>query len=335
VIEINAGLIGYGKAGSVFHAPLIEAVDGLNLRVIVQRHGDEAARQHPAAIVIRHHAEVLGDDAIQLVVIATPNELHFELARQALLAGKHVVVDKPFTVTSSQAAELIALAGRVDRRLTVFHNRRWDGDFLTVKQLLAQRTLGIIASFESRFDRYRNEPRPGSWREAAVPGSGLLYDLGPHLIDQALQLFGEPQSLDADVRRERSFGAADDAFEIQMKYPDFEVTLGAGMLVSAPTPRFTLRGSEGTWIKYGLDPQEANLQAGRSPREQSLGVEPSSQWGTLTTHDGERKIATVPGSYLTFYENVRDAIGGRAPLTVPADEARATIAIIERALSIR
>jgi scyllo-inositol 2-dehydrogenase (NADP+) len=315
---IEVGLIGYGKAGRVFHEPLIQSVAGLDLRRIVKSRSED-----PEAM--------FGDTQIDLVVVATPNSSHFDLASRALHAGKHVVVDKPFTVTSDQARRLIDLARERKRLLTVFQNRRWEGDFLTIRKLLERNALGRLVSYEARFDRLRTEPRPEAWRESDAPGSGILYDLGSHLIDQALLLFGRPQRVTADVRNERGFGPADDAFDIWMHYRSLKVTLLAGMLVRERTPRYTLRGTEATFVKYGLDPQEADLAAGRSPRDPDWGREPRENWGTLITDRGEERIETLPGNYAAFYENVRDAITRGAPLAVDPETARTTTEIIEGA----
>ena len=314
---VRVGIVGFGKAGRGFHAPLIESVDGLDLR--------RTARRDDAAALIE-------DPALDLVVIATPNASHFDLARRALIAGKHVVVDKPFTVTSDEARRLIETAREQQRVLTVFHNRRWEGDFLTVQKLIQESALGGLVSYEARFDRFRNEPRPGAWRESPQPGSGILYDLGSHLVDQALHLFGAPESVTADVRTEREFASTDDAFEIWMHYGAMKVTLHAGMLVRERTPRYVLRGTSATFVKYGLDPQEADLSAGRSPRDPGWGREPREQWGSLIGDDGESQtVETLPGRYQTFYENVRDAVVSGAPLEVTAEQALKTIEVIETA----
>jgi predicted dehydrogenase len=317
----GVGLIGYGKAGRVFHAPLIRSVDGLELRTIVEHRGDEAVEA------------VLRDPAIDLIVIATPNDSHFDLGRRALLAGKHVVIDKPFTVTSSEGRELIETARRRERLLTVFHNRRWEGDFRTIRRLIEQKIFGRIVYFEATFDRFRNEPKAGAWRESAAAGSGVLYDLGSHLVDQALLLFGPPLEVRADVRRERDFGDSDDAFDVWMTYSAHRVSLRAGMLVRERTPRFTIRGTHATFVKYGLDPQEADLAAGRTPGDPDWGNEPRRQWGTLISDRGEERIETLPGAYQMFYENVRDALAGRAELAVRPEQALAVIEIIERVAS--
>ena len=314
-MAIKVGLLGYGKAGRGFHAPLIQSVDGLELQTIARR---------------EDVSNVIDAADIDLVVVATPNSSHFDLASRALRNGKHVVVDKPFTVTAAEARELIVIAESERRVLSVFHNRRWEGDFLTVQKLIEGEALGRLVSYEARFDRFRNEPRPGAWREAPDPGSGVLYDLGSHLIDQALLLFGEPLRITADVRIEREFARADDAFDIWMHYPRMKVTLTAGMLVREKTPRYVLRGTAATFIKYGLDPQEADLAAGRSPNDPNWGREPQEQWGTLIADDGtELTIETLPGNYAAYYENVRDAVLGLGPLAVTPAQALRVIEIIE------
>ena len=314
-MAIEVGLLGYGKAGKLIHEPLIRSVEGLNLRTVARR--DDVAK-------------VIDDPALQLVVVATPNTSHFDLAQRAMLAGKHVVVDKPFTVTAAEARRLIDISRETKRVLTVFHNRRWEGDFLTIRRLIEQGAMGRLFSYEAHFDRFRNEPRPGAWRESTDPGSGILYDLGSHLIDQALLLFGEPERIVGDVRTERDFARTDDAFDIWMHYPRLKVTLIAGMLVRERTPRYVLRGSTATFVKYGLDPQEADLAAGKSPRDPNWGREPREQWGALISDAGEQVIETLPGNYAAFYENVRDVILGQAELEVRPEDAARTIEIIER-----
>jgi predicted dehydrogenase len=259
------------------------------------------------------------------------------LARQALLADKNVVVDKPFTLTSAQAQELIDLARQQHKVISAFQNRRWDGDFQTVSQLMKQGCLGRLVEYESHFDRFRNYFSPErAWRETAGSGSGVLFDLGPHLIDQAQVLFGLPRMVAADIRSQRRAGTADDHFELILHYDDLKVTLKAGLLVREPGSRFALHGTEGSFVKYGVDPQEEALKRGRSPREPGWGVEPAEQWGTLNTQIGglhfQGKIETVPGCYSAYYENVGRAIRGEAELIVKPEEARNTIRIIELAV---
>ncbi len=216
---IGVGLVGFGFAGSTFHAPVISAVSGLRLVAILQRSSSDASKKYPEAQIVRTMEELLALDCVRLVVIATPNTTHFDLAKRCLLAGRDVVIDKPFTTTYREAAELVDLARSTGRLLSVYQNRRWDGDFLTLQQLLNTGRLGRPVLFESHFDRFRPHLRAHAWREQAGPGSGVLFDLGPHLIDQALQLFGKPEGLIADVRAERDDAVVDDAFDIVLHYP--------------------------------------------------------------------------------------------------------------------
>src|ERR1700744_5411044 len=215
---IRAAVLGYGLAGKVFHCPFISAVPGLELSAIVQRTGDDAAQAYPSARILRSADEALADPNIHLIVVATPSETHFDLAAQALQAGKHVVVDKPITSSSKSARSLVSLAKTHKRILAPFHNRRWDGDFLTLRQLLHENTLGRVVEIVSRFDRYRPLQRPNTWKEIASPATGVLYDLGPHLVDQALALFGPPARITASIRHDRDRTDIDDAFDLVLDY---------------------------------------------------------------------------------------------------------------------
>jgi len=303
---------------------------------VVERSGEESRRRYPHVEVVRDADELLRDERVGLVVVATPNASHFESARRSLLAGKHVVVEKPFTNTSDEAVELIELARRQGRLLTAHHNRRWDGDFLTVREILKAGLLGRLVEYESHYDRFRDQPREGAWREAGGPGSGILYDLGPHLIDQALVLFGQPRAVTADVRRQREFTKADDYFELALEYEALKVTLKAGMLVREPRPRFRLRGTEGSYVKHGMDPQEEALKRGLTPSAPDWGEEPPESWGALDARvEGLRvrgRVETLAGSYQSFYRNVAEAVEGRAELAVKPEEALATVRVIEAAL---
>lgn len=334
--EIRVGLIGYGMAARVFHAPVIQSVPHLRLKKVVARHGDVSLDRYPRVEVVRDAAALLQDEEIDLVAIATPNSSHFDLARQSLLADKHVVVEKPFTTSSAQARQLIELARRQNRLISVHHNRRWDGDFQTVKRLLGGRLLGRLVEYESRYDRFRHYPRPNAWREQEGEGAGILFDLGSHLIDQAQVLFGLPRMVTADLRVQRSFAKAVDNFDLTLHYEELKVVLKAGMLVRERSPRFILHGSEGSFVKYGIDPQEEALKRGLTPAESHWGEEPREQWGTLNTQLGglhvEGRVETIAGCYQAFYQNIVDAIAGRAELEVKPEEARDTIRIIELAL---
>lgn len=333
--EIVVGLIGYGMAARVFHAPVMQSVPQLRLKKVVERHGSDSRQRYPWVEVVRDTDALLQDEEISLVVIATPNTSHFDLAHQSLLAHKHVVVEKPFTTTSAQAQQLIDLARRQNRIISVHQNRRWDGDFLTVQRLLNGHLLGRLVEYESHYDRFRNEARPHAWREAEEPGSGILYDLGSHLIDQAQVLFGLPRLITADIRTQRDFVKADDNFELILHYNEVKVTLKAGMLVREPSPRFILHGTEGSFIKYGLDPQEEALKRGLTPAEPNWGAEPRERWGRLNTQIGglhvEGRVETMAGCYQAFYQNIADVVSGRAELAVKPEEAKKTIRIIELA----
>ncbi len=332
---IRVGLVGYGMAGQVFHAPLITSIPGLRLQTVVERSSERSAERYPWVQIARSLDALLADTEIELVVIATPNSTHFDFARQALQAGKHVVVDKPFTNTSKQAATLIRLAADAGRILSIFQNRRWDGDFLTVRRLLDAGMLGDPVEYEACFDRFRPERRPGAWREQDLPGSGLLYDLGSHLIDQALVLFGLPQRLSAAVQIQREWARVDDAFDVHLDYGGLQVWLRAGMLMRSPRPRFRVQGSTGSYVKSGTDPQEESLKAGLVPDGPHWGQDEAANWGHLQAEihglrlDG--RIETLPGNYPAFYENLVQAIRHGADLAVRPEQALRTIRIIELA----
>ncbi|MEQ1630382.1 MAG: oxidoreductase, partial [Gallionella sp.] len=259
--QLRVALLGYGYAGKTIHAPLIVSTPGLDLVAICSSDAAKVIADLPEVKVCATLQELLRSTEVDVVVIATPNDTHFELARQALLAGKHVVVDKPFTLTATQAYELKALAEHKQRVLSVFHNRRWDADFLTLRAVIASGQLGKLQSLVSRFDRYRPEVR-ARWREQQGAGGGLWYDLGPHLLDQAVQLFGRPIALQAKFEMQREEAQAIDYFQVTLRYQDMQVTLHASMLVKEETPRFVLTGTAGSYTKYGLDTQEESLKRG-------------------------------------------------------------------------
>ena len=309
---LNVGLVGFGFAGKVFHAPVIRAVEGLRLAAIVQRSGGSD---------VLHSVDELLARAIDLVVIATPNTSHYAIAKQCLLAGRHVVIDKPFAPTLREAQDLAELAKQQRRVLSVYHNRRYVGDFVTLQRLVSGGTLGRIVAYESHFDRFRPELKPGAWRERAEPGAGVWFDIGPHLLDQAFVLFGTPHAIAADIRSERDGALVDDAFDVTLHYPTLRAVLRASMLAAAPGPSFAVHGTGGSFIKYGVDAQEAALKAGRTPGEPDWDVDPPALYGMLTTPEGTRAVPTIPSSYAHYYENVRDAILGKAELAVTPQQA--------------
>jgi len=323
-VTIDVGLVGFGFAGRVFHAPIISAVPGLRLRAIVQRSAGDAAVLYPQTTVVQSVEELLAIDEIRLVVIATPNTSHYGLAKQSLLADRDVVVDKPFTTTYQEASELIGMAKQHGRLLTVYQNLRSNGDFRTIRNLVEGQRLGRIALYEAHFDRYRLQTRPGAWREKVEPGSGVFFDLGVHLIDQAMQLFGPPATISADIRIEREAAVVDDAFDVVLHYPRMRALLRASMVAIAPDLRFVIRGEKAAFVKYGIDPQEEALKRGEIPRDDSWGREAREKWGTLyCSQDAAvtaETIETLPGDYRLFYANVRDAILGSASVDVTHEQ---------------
>jgi scyllo-inositol 2-dehydrogenase (NADP+) len=332
---IGVGLVGYGLGGSVFHAPLIQAAPGLRLHAVATSRAGQVERDLPGVRVVATAERLLEDPAVELVVVAAPNAVHHRLAAAALRAGRHVVVDKPFTLSVAEADELIALAEAADRRLSVFHNRRWDGDFLTLRRCLEAGLLGEVSSFVSRYDRYRPVPT-GGWKEEAVPGSGVLWDLGPHLIDQALRLFGTPATVWADVAVQRPGVEAVDYVHLVLGYGRLRVLLHAGMEVREPGPRFEVHGDRGSFVTWGMDTQEAALRAGGRPGDPGWGSEPPDRRGTLTTEvaglELHARVTGVPGDYGAFYAAMAAAVAGDGPVPVAPSEARATVLVIERAL---
>jgi scyllo-inositol 2-dehydrogenase (NADP+) len=333
---IRGAVVGFGLGGRIFHAPFLHAIEGLELAAILQRQGDEASRAYPGVAVVRTMEELLRQPDLSLVVITTPPATHFELARQALLAGKHVVIDKPFTPTSEQARRLVELARERGALLSAYQNRRWDGDFLTLQQLIADGRLGRLVSLESRFERFQPGLRPKPWQEKNQPGNGLVHDLGAHLADQALVLFGTPEAVSAEVRYDRDQTTVNDGFAIHLHYPRLRVSLYASLLACAPGPRFTAHGTAGSWVKFGLDPQEPALKAGQALGGPHWGDEPEAAWGKLTRMENgaatEQAVPTLPGDYRRYYENVRDAIQGKTALAVPGEQGWRVIRLLELAI---
>lgn len=331
--SIGVGLVGFGLSGRVFHAPFVAAHPRLRLHSVVQRTEATAAEQYPGTRVVESLDALLEDDAIELVVITTPNSLHAPMAQQALEAGRHVLLEKPFTVSTAEADALIETANRTGRVLSVFQNRRFDGDFLTLRQLIDTGRLGEVVDYEAHFDRY-SPVRPERWRERDVPGSGILYDLGSHLIDQALVLFGMPRKVRADIRRQRPGSQADDYFAVELDYGRLRARLQASMLDRRPGPRFAVNGTRGSFVKYGTDPQEAALRAGAAPTD-SIGDEPEAQWGELVSDDDDRhaihRIPTASGCYMRFFDELVDAIDGKTSGIAGTRLSRETIRIIELA----
>ena len=336
---IGTGIIGFGLSGRVFHAPFLHTHHGFEIKKVVERNKAESKSIYPYVQVVNDYYELLKDPDIELIVVCTPNTMHFTIVKESLKAGKHVVVEKPFTPTSTEADELIKLAESMNRKIFVYQNRRWDGDFITIGKVLKSGVLGNIEEYEAHFDRNKPEINPLAWRDFPKPGAGILYDLGSHLIDQALCLFGKPTSILADLQSQRKGSEVDDYFRLQLKYETLNVILTSGMLVENPGLRYMLHGELGSYVKFGIDPQEAALQAGQMPEGDDWGEENPENWGMITFdyHDLniDGRIETEPGNYMGFYDNVFDVLRNDADMVVKPGDARSVIRIIELAFESR
>lgn len=333
----KVGLIGFSIGGHVFHAPFIASNPNLELYKVTARKEEQQkmlAERYPETQGVLSAEDIINDPLIDIVVVATSNDVHYSLTKQALEAGKHVIVEKPFTNTSAEADELIALAKRKGLLLSVHHNARFHSDYKTVKRLLAEEKLGRVVSYEARFDRFRNFLRPGAWREENIPGSGIHYDLGAHLIDQALQLFGHPESVFADLRVQRDHAKAIDDFEYILSYPKLKVTLKGQMLAKEATPRFAIYGMNGSFVKKGVDPQENLLREGRRPEQDpNWGVESKDIQGSLSLFiDGKdlhQWVESEIGTGQDFYKNIVATLEGNEELFIKPEQARDVIRILE------
>lgn len=333
---IQTALCSFGMSGWVFHAPFIQHNPGFNLYGVVERTKNLAVEKFPAIKTFRSLEAMLADDQIELVIVNTPNLTHYEFAKMALLAGKHVVVEKPFTPTVEQGEELIAIAKDKNVQLSVYHNRRFDSDFRTVKSIVREGLLGEMIDASIHYDRFVPELSYKVHKETPAKGVGCLYDLGSHLIDQALQLFGMPDAVFADSMINRPGSSVDDYFDIKMFYPTHRVTIKSSYFVREPLPGFVLHGRKGSFLKHRADVQEAALQAGKSVDTENWGIEPDEKQGFLHTEsdDGiiKSSIPTLVGNYGDFYAGIYEAIRNGAPLPVTAEEGLHVIKVIEAAL---
>jgi len=331
--KIDVALSSFGMSGLVFHGPLLSKHPGFKISKILERTREDSAGKFPGAVIVREFKEILEDPRIELIVVNTPDHLHYEMSAQAIEAGKHVVVEKPFTLKSAEADALIQLAKEKGVLLTVFQNRRWDGDYLTVKEIIESEKLGRLVEFESHFDRYRNYIQE-SWKDQSH-GTGTLYNLGSHLVDQALCLFGMPDRLFCDSRMLRDEAKTDDSYDLFLHYEGFKCLLRSSYLVREPGPRFILHGTEGSFLKWGVDPQEEAMKRGLLPGSEGWGEDPESAWGKMNTnYEGKRlegPYPTQPGDYAAFYDNVFNAIQSGSPLEVTPEQARDVVRIIEAA----
>lgn len=333
------GLIGFSIGGQVFHAPFIAGNPTLKLYKVTARKQEQKellAHRYPEAIAVQSADDIINDPEVDIVVVATSNDVHYSLTKQALLANKHVVVEKPFTNTTAEADELIAIAEQRGVLLTVHHNARFHSDYKTVRHVIQTEIINPLVNYEARYDRFRNYLREGAWREQSGPGSGIHYDLGAHLIDQALQLFGAPEWVFADLRKQREGANAIDDFEFILSYPKLKVSLKGQMLAKEATNRYALYGWNGSFVKPGVDPQEEQLRAGVLPHEvPNWGQEDPNNYGRLSVvEDGTDKqslITSLPGSGQDFYKNLSDTLNKTSSLFITAAQARDVIRILEAA----
>lgn len=328
--KVHVGLIGFGLSGRYFQAPYLHSHHGFEIITIQSSRRKEIKELHPTLHVVLNEDEIFKDASIDLVIISTPNHTHYPLAKKALLHNKHVLIEKPFVNTPTEGEELIALAKKQRKILTAFHNRRWDGDFLTIKKIIESGRLGRIVEFESHFDRYRPILNTDNWRTGKAPGNGVFYDLGSHLIDQALALFGKPNSLFADIRIAREVGEVDDTFELILFYEKLRVILKAGILVKELGPRFSIHGTNGSFVKYGLDNQEKALREGLPIDSVDWGLDKEENYGILNTAHRE-KVVTERGNYMALFDNVYKAITQGVPLVIQPEIALENIRLIELA----
>jgi scyllo-inositol 2-dehydrogenase (NADP+) len=334
--SIQTALLSFGMSGQVFHAPFLHLHPGFNFYAVWERTKNIAAEKYPAVKTYRTFEEILSDDEIELLVVNTPNYTHYDYVKRALSAGKHVVVEKPFVATVQEGEELIALSKKQNKVLSVFQNRRWDSDFQTVKKVLENKWLGELVEAEFHFDRYKEELSPKAHKEVPGPGTGSLYDLGSHIIDQALHLFGMPQLVFGDIRIVRPISQVDDYFELLLYYPGLRVRLHSSYLVREPQAGYILNGSKGSFIKSRADVQELQLQSGFFPDQEGYGVEPESESGLIHTEwEGKVKRETLPtenGNYLAYYEGIYQAIRENKQPPVTATDGLNVIRIINAAI---
>jgi len=332
---IRTALCSFGMSGKVFHAPFIHVNPGFELYAVWERSSKNASKKYPHIKSYDTYEEMLADPSIELVIVNTPNSTHFNYAKMALEAGKHVIVEKPFVITSQDGKTLIELAKEKNKKLFVYHNRRWDSDFKTVKNVVDQKLLGDIVEAEIHFDRYKEELSPKAHKEIPGPGTGTLYDLGSHLIDQALQLFGWPRAVFADVDVVRNISKVDDYFELLLFYPEKRVRLKASYVVREALPSFILHGLKGSFIKSRADVQENDLQAEKIPGTDGWGIEPETEKGLLHTEINEAVIredlAAEHGNYMGYFDGIFNAIRNNGAVPVSAEDGLKVIRIIEAA----
>jgi scyllo-inositol 2-dehydrogenase (NADP+) len=328
---LQVGLIGFGLSGRYFHAPFLSVNPRFRLKTVVERSKNEAQQFDTAIANVRSVEELLADDSIDLVFICTPNDTHYTYAKAALESGKHVVIEKPFANTEAEARELTELAAHKGLLATAYQNRRWDSDFLTLKKIIDDGTIGQVVEFESRYDRYRPVPVTNTWKEQQVDGGGNLYNLGPHLVDQALALFGKPEGVSAEIKTLREGSLIDDFFAIRLHYPDKSVLVKSSLMVYDNSLRYTLHGTLGSYVKTGLDVQEETLRQGTLPDTTPWGEEPPERWGQLYSEQQTGTYQSLPGNYMPFYDNLYDVIVHGAVPAVQPEEVLLTTRVLDLA----
>lgn len=329
-MKIKTGVVGYGYSSRVFHLPLIESSEQFEFRAISTSRPEEVKPKYPSVSIYSNVRDLISDSETELVVIAAPNDVHFHLAKLCLENGKHVVLEKPMVTTSPEAERLVALAERQDLVLSVFHNRRWDGDYLTVKRIIEDKSVGDVRYFESRFDRFRPEVRK-RWREVPGSGAGTWFDLGPHLVDQAVCLFGLPESVTARCLPLRENSEVTDYFHVLLHYGELEAVLHGSSFSAGPNKRFQVEGTRSSYVKYGFDPQEAQLKNGLLPFEANFGAEEKEDFGILYNGEKSVKVETELGCYQQYYSGISKAIGNGGVCPVSGEDAMKVIKILELA----
>ena len=334
--KIKTGIASFGMSGQVFHGPFLKVNPRFEVTRILERTRNLSKQLFSEETIVRNYTEMLNDPEVELVVVNTPDALHYDMARQALNAGKHVIVEKPATQKSRQAETLLQLAREKGLVFTSYQNRRWDNDFLTVQKVLKQGNLGRLIEFESHFDRYRTYVTPNTWKEQGDEYTGVLYNLGSHMVDQAFVLFGKPGAVTAHLKIVRNGGKVADYYDIRLDYENFSALLKCSYLVKDPGPRYSIHGEKGSFQKWGTDPQEESLKAGNLPVGADWGTESREWWGNLVFEKNgleyQGKVKTLPGNYAAFYNNVFEAVRKGAPLAVKPEETVEVLKILEACL---
>ncbi|MEY8349487.1 oxidoreductase [Bacillus cereus] len=329
--KIGVGIVGFGFSSTTFHIPLLQTIDEFDIRAVVSSKEEVVKEALPTVEVVHTIGELVKRDDIDLVVITSPNTTHFPFVKEAIIHGKHVVVEKPFVVSVEEGEELIRLAKEYNVVVSVYHNRRFDNDFLTIKKLVEEKQIGNVYTYEAHFDRFRPYVRD-RWREKNLPGSGILYDLGSHLIDQVLHLFGKPDAVSADIVKQRPGAETDDYFHIVLHYGAKRVILHSSSYVKHAGPHFSVHGDKGSIVKYGMDSQEEQLKAGMKPGSAGYGEDSESNFAVLETEEEVKCIPTEVGCYEMYYKGIRDSIVSGAPVPVTAEEGLQVIRVIQAAI---